>query len=230
MFPLGNYALHYNIDSEKFIYGLLTMATSQSKASLLSAQLDFEDVDGNALKAVDAELADLKFDLPSDPAPKAPADVRSAPKTQARATPAKPVLTHRKTQKKDNFALYAAIIALCSFVVIFSAIFYIKVIAKDETTPSYLALPKTVVNVDGQVIRLQVTIQVQNKNRDWLATNKKALSDIFPIVVAKINPEDLHSEEGFERVREMLRSELNQSLATDKIDSVLINELLMQNH
>jgi flagellar basal body-associated protein FliL len=56
------------------------------------------------------------------------------------------------------------------------------------------------------------------------------LSDIFPIVVAKINPEDLHSEEGFERVREMLRSELNQSLATDKIDSVLINELLMQNH
>jgi flagellar basal body-associated protein FliL len=104
------------------------------------------------------------------------------------------------------------------------------VIAKDETTPSYLALPKTVVNVDGQVIRLQVTIQVQNKNRDWLATNKKALSDIFPIVVAKINPEDLHSEDGFERVREMLRSELNQSLATDKIDSVLINELLMQNH
>lgn len=216
----------------------MIMATSQSKASLLSAQLDFEDVNGNALKAVDAELADLKFDLPPEAAPKAPADVRSgdvnkrtAPKTQPRvATPARPVLTHRKTQKKDNFALYAAIIALCSFVVIFSAIFYIKVIDKDETTPSYLALPKAVVNVDGQVIRLQVTIQVQNKNRDWLATNKKALSDIFPIVVAKIDPEDLHSEEGFERVREMLRSELNQSLATDKIDSVLINELLMQNH
>jgi hypothetical protein len=31
--------------------------------------------------------------------------------------------------------LYAAIIALCSFVVIFAGIFYIKVIAKDETTP-----------------------------------------------------------------------------------------------
>lgn len=215
----------------------MIMATSQSKASLLSAQLDFEDVDGKALKVVDAELADLKFDLPSDATPKAAADTREndvkrpSPKTQPRAAiPSRPALTHAKAYRKDNFAMYAAIVGLLSFLIIFAGIFYVKVIDKDETTPSYLALPKTVVNVDGQVIRLQVTIQVQNKNRDWLATNKKALSDIFPIVVAKIDPEDLHSEEGFERVREMLRTEMNQSLATDKIDSVLINELLMQNH
>jgi hypothetical protein len=90
MFPLGNYALHYNIGSEKFIYGFITMATNPSKASLLSAQLDFEDVDGKALKAVDAELADLKFDLPSDAAPKALLLMCACTENTARATPAKP--------------------------------------------------------------------------------------------------------------------------------------------
>jgi hypothetical protein len=65
-------ALQYRL--RKIHLRVYNMATSQSKASLLSAQLDFEDVDGKALKAVDAELADLKFDLPSDATPKAAAD------------------------------------------------------------------------------------------------------------------------------------------------------------
>ena len=73
-----------------------------------------------------------------------------------------------------------------------------------------------------------MTIQVSQKDKDWLNSHKKSLTELFPIVITKINPADLHSEQGFDRVREQLRQELNQGSGSDKIESVLINELLTQ--
>jgi len=89
-------------------------------------------------------------------------------------------------------------------------------------------MPQTVVNLQDEVVRIQVTLQVENQDRDWLGSHKRALSDLLPIALTKIDPDDLHSEQGLEHLREQLRKDLNQGMETDKIQSVLVNELLTQ--
>ena len=142
----------------------------------------------------------------------------------------KSTLSNKKkdSTKNDKFAFYAAVIALCGFLVVFAVIFYIRVIDDKGDTPSYLTLPEAVVNLDGQVMRIKVTVQVQRADREWLASHKADLIQLFPIVVTKINPDDLHTEQGFDQVRETLRSDLNHEMNTDKIQSILMDQLLTQ--
>ena len=131
-------------------------------------------------------------------------------------------------QKKDNFAFYAALVALAGFLMVFGVIFYVGAVRDSANTPSYLTLPEQVTNFDGQVVRIKVTVQVERKDRDWLADNKAKLIELFPIILTRIDPNDLHSEKGFESVREKLRTELNREMKTDKIQSVLMDQLLTQ--
>ncbi|MFZ6689237.1 flagellar basal body-associated FliL family protein [Undibacterium sp. SXout11W] len=241
------------------------MANDKSKASLLSAQLDFEDVGKPSGKSESLDFFDLDFDvdsrpdmleehLPSPPLPDqinpiiteqqfsvsgSAAQVASVkeqaipellkPKKSAFDTKSlKKTNNSKKKNGNDNFAFYAAIFALCGFFVVFVAIFYVKVIANESDTPTYLTLPETVVNIEENVIRIKVTIQVERKDRDWLNNNKMMLMQLLPIAVIKIDPDDLHSEEGFDLVREKLRVELNKEMKTDKIQSVLLDQLLMK--
>lgn len=242
-----------------FISGIL-MATDQSRASQLSAQLDFEDVSGGPNTADELDLSHLDFEL--DPAMtsleslvQAPLDYQDAdskdpwvdfPAASAPATPATPAYsppsakagqsaarprggkTSQKQEKNDRFTLYAAVIALLGLALIVGALFYFKVLGSDENRIAYLTLPETVTNLPGQTIRIQVTLQVEQKDKDWLNEHKKILGELFPIVIAKINPDDLHSEQGFQNVQTLLRKELNQGTESDKIQTVLINELLTQ--
>ncbi|MFZ4529259.1 MAG: flagellar basal body-associated FliL family protein [Undibacterium curvum] len=214
------------------------MARDKSRASLLSAQLDFEDIrnPGDPAPPLGDDLSHLQFDVDNDSKPaaakteKAPRILRSA-EDLAREKLRKERLDWERQKangQRDNFAFYAAIVALLSFLVIFGVVFYTK-FSNNENKPSYLALPQTVVNMDGQVIRMQVNIQVKNADRDWLAKNKQALTEMFPITMTTIEPDDLKTEEGLERIREQMRVDLNQRLATDKVQSVLLNELLTQN-
>jgi len=248
------------------IVQLVFMPNEKNKASLLSAQLDFERVDTPPVKSEALDFFDLDFDvdsrpdlletyLPSPPLPEnesktSSAEVISSNSNAGNANTAasssvvpellkpkklvtsvkKPNSTDKKNKdaKNDKFAFYAAIVALCGFLVVFAAIFYIRVIDNSGDTPSYLTLPETVANLDGQVIRIKITLQVEKKDRDWLASNKSTLMQVFPIVVTRINPDDLHTEQGFDLAREKLRNDFNQELKTDKIQSVLMDQLLTQ--
>ncbi|MBC3871537.1 flagellar basal body-associated FliL family protein [Undibacterium oligocarboniphilum] len=219
------------------------MAKDKTKSAILSSELDFENVDGSPIKDMDIDLSHLQFDLPSDKTD--PATFLSKPvaekppiRPQSAASPTKKTTilsAGKKTAGKnskisDRITLYAAVIALCGFLIIFGSIFYFKVLGSDETVPSYLVLPRAVIHPDGQVVRIQLTLQVESKDREWLGSNKKALSDILPIVLMNVDPEDLHSEKGFEHLREQLRQEFNQRMGTNKINAVLVNELLSQSH
>ncbi len=209
------------------------MANDKSKASLLSAQLDFEGVGKPSGKSESLDFFDLDFDvdsrndmlegyLPSPPLPdqtaqptpglQVPADVRAAQtapandqvipellKPKKSTSDTKNLKQANKGKKKganDNFAFYAAIVALCGFVVVFVAIFYVKVIASENDTPTYLTLPETVVNVEDNVIRIKVTIQVERKDRDWLNNNKVILMQLLPIVMIRIDPNDFTPRKG----------------------------------
>ncbi|MBC3864046.1 flagellar basal body-associated FliL family protein [Undibacterium jejuense] len=238
------------------------MPNEKNKASLLSAQLDFEGVASPPAKSEALDFFDLDIDanartdmleeylpsplLPDSPVaePQSSANTVRTPstvvkepvvpellkpqKSVSRSNSSNKSSKKKKEGKSDNFALYAAIVALCGFLAVFVAIFYVKVIADDGETPTYLTLPETVVNVDNNVVRIKITLQVEKKDRGWLNTNKVTLMQLLPIVMTKIDPNDLHSEEGFDLVREKLRVELNREMKTDKIQSVLLDQLLMK--
>ncbi|WPX41897.1 flagellar basal body-associated FliL family protein [Undibacterium sp. CCC3.4] len=227
------------------------MAIEKSKASLLSEKLDFEQVGELPQPAASQELdffdmdlskpAMLEAYLPSPPLapvpepvplpaallnpPPAPIKLLEPAVASKKNTP-KP----KKTAANDNFARYAAILTLCGLLLIFGSISYIRLTDGHETALAYLPMPQTVVTVDGQVIRMQLTLQVSNENKEWLFQNKAAFSQMTPVIMSKIDPDNLHTTEGFEIVREQLRTEFNLALHTDKIQSVLLDELLMQSN
>ncbi len=138
----------------------------------------------------------------------------------------------RKTvtvRKKDNFAQYAASVILLAFIGITVAIYtYVNRAPTNDIAISYAALPEAVVNIDGQVTRMQVTIQVDNEDLDWLQENKKNLNDIFQVAVSTTEPDALRTPEGFTTMQNNLKKRFNTELKTDKVQAVLLTELLLQ--
>ncbi|MDP1979630.1 flagellar basal body-associated protein FliL [Undibacterium sp.] len=212
------------------------MSKDRSRASLLIEQLDFEAIDGSEPKKPDPAL---DFDFDGDAAevvatppvkPNAPAGpARSTPPAPNRKTAALEKKSGKKSATSDRFGVYAALIVMLGFAILLAIFFYMRSVTANAAGLSYFELPQQVANLNGQVVRMQVTIQVRTEDKEWLFENKKVLSNVFQIEFAKIDPDDLHSEEGFDTVRAQLKSGLNQALKSDKIESVLINELLMQN-
>ncbi|MFZ6850135.1 flagellar basal body-associated FliL family protein [Undibacterium sp. RuRC25W] len=204
---------------------------SHTRSDLLEAFLPSSSLTGEESVVAEAESISVlkEAEIPLDVIA-APVTVSSAVVDHSGIAPreSNKVSTRKNGQKTDNFALYAALVALCGFVIVFGVIFHVGGIRDNTNTPSYLTLPEQVSNFEGQVIRIKVTVQVDRKDRDWLSDNKIKLMALFPIVLTRINPDDLHSEKGFDAVREKLRAELNQEMRTDKIQSVLMDELLTQ--
>lgn len=214
------------------------MSKDSSRASILSSKLDFESIDGSEPPKTDyvALNAELGIDATASSSVAKPSmNARSS--SPPAYSPQRPAL-ERKSSKKttskeelggDRFAVYAAIIVLFGFAILLAIFFYIRSVNSNAAGLSYYTLPQQVVNLNGQVIRMQVTVQVRSEDQEWLFENKKLLADIFQIEIGKVDPDDLHSEEGFDTVRAQFKSGLNQALKTDRIESVLINELLIQN-
>jgi len=73
-----------------------------------------------------------------------------------------------------------------------------------------------------------VTIQVDLDDQEWLEQNKKVIQQIFQIVVSRVNPLDLRTPEGFQAMQLELKDEINSQMKVDKVQAVLLTELMMQ--
>lgn len=203
------------------------MAENKVKQGITSSMLDFEEVNEFSFSPADFITAPEE----ATPLAETPAMARAV---ASAAPPPKPTPVARKPVKqaappKDNFARYAAIFALIGFAFLFAGVLYVKTTATEKLGQAYVILPKVVANVNGQVVRMQVTIQVEREDERWLLENQKVLKEIFQIEAASINAEDLHTEEGMAAIQERFKSAMNKSLRVDKIQSVLLTELLTQN-
>ncbi|MES2104069.1 MAG: flagellar basal body-associated FliL family protein [Pseudomonadota bacterium] len=228
----------------------------QSTAAPLSSKLQFEGVglDGKDFTGSGADSFD-DWDSLSSPVP-APSPLTQAPpeadkKETARRRPRRQFVTSppventqdafRRSQvqvrkpgasnfrRKDKFAQYAASLALLGMLLFAGGIYsYVQRDPANEAALSYSALPAAVINVDGQVARLQVTIQVDLDDQEWLEQNKKVIQQIFQIVVSRVNPLDLRTPEGFQAMQLELKDEINSQMKVDKVQAVLLTELMMQ--
>ena len=227
------------------------MPSEKTKPGLLTEKLDFEAVDSpqnhteydfaslfdDSLVSSDAtkEVTDASpSTVAASPTPditpiamnRGSGTAGAAPGIDDFAWPEKKKSKAATKEKNDYFGRYAALFALIGFIIVFLVIFYVR--SNNDAVASYIVLPQTVANINDQVIRIQVTIQVAPDDRGWLQDNKKLLTDLFQIEAANIDPDDLHSEEGFDKVRDSIRVALNKKMNTDKIESVLISQLLTQ--
>jgi hypothetical protein len=130
--------------------------------------------------------------------------------------------------KQDRFTLYAVIFVLLGLIIISTSIYVAKIGQRNSAGLSYIVLPESIVSIDGLVARVQATIQVSADDKDWLQENKAALSGSFNKEMASLDLEALRNPDGIASAQLELKQLLNRDLKTDKVEAVLMTELLVQ--
>ncbi|CAN5841494.1 hypothetical protein BH11PSE12_BH11PSE12_01580 [soil metagenome] len=208
------------------------MATDNPPKKLLSAGLDFEGLDS-------ISLDDLKVDSPISEVAEVPSasgleiaqpSLKKHPVPEAYSQRLAP--SRKKSlavvKSPDRFNLYVVLVVIVSMIVASFGIYLYTRTPRNAAGLSYVALPQIIINLDGQVARLQVTVQIDAEDTEWLSDNKKEINDIFNRAIVRMNPDELRSKEGFAAVQVALREQLNTDLRSEKIQAVLLTELLVQ--
>jgi flagellar basal body-associated protein FliL len=205
------------------------MSKPPSKPDLLTSKLDFENIDGT----VQAKKAD--FTTPQaalKPVPESQGENKkrqtavppSAKKMDAKLKSNKPAVP----EKKDRLTQTIAGLVLLGLLIVTALIYMYKDSSRNVSGLNYVELPQIIVNMDGNVARLKVSVQIDMEDADWLKQNKKALENSFQKTIAAMNPDDLRSAAGISETQLALKQQLNGDVRSEKIQAVLITELLVQ--
>jgi flagellar basal body-associated protein FliL len=204
------------------------MSKTSSKGDLLTSKLDFENIDGasSAKKADFTTQQSAAKEVPDPPLEKKKpiAAAQSFTKTDAKLKNTKPVVP----AKKDRLTQTIAGLVLLGLLIVSGLIYMYKDSTRNVTGLNYVALPQIIINLDGNVARLQVSVQIDMGDADWLKQNKKQVENIFQRRISAMNPDDLRAAVGIADTQESLKQELNTEMRTEKIQAVLITELLVQ--
>lgn len=213
----------------------------KSREKLLTSTLDFEGVEGmeSSQPSLDDPFITTPDSMPGNnrASSRASRSSRSSSVPRAAAPTAAPLKTVQKhvikankvKQNEDRFTIYATAIVLLTMIVITLSVYIFR--SRDENAAglTYIELSQTLLNEEGLIARMKVNIQVDTDDAKWLQENKKALNDRFPEAATKLDLESLRTPEGFNEAQEELKKGLNQTFQTDKIQAVLLTDLLVQN-
>ncbi|MES2050083.1 MAG: flagellar basal body-associated FliL family protein [Pseudomonadota bacterium] len=223
------------------------MSDDKPKNNLLSSELDFEGLDDMlASPRVSSQpdpLSDLVFETPKEFVRK-PEVPSPSPQVAKASPPVRKAIASAKTfepprmppkrkiapapVKQDRFTLYAIAVVIVALLTISFGVYYSRLQEGTTVSLKYIVLPEVIVNIDGLIARAQVTIQVDDADTDWLQANKKALSDSFANKFLTLNLEDLRTPQGMADAQIELKDLINHDLKTDKVEAVLITELVIQ--
>lgn len=223
----------------------------KTRNALLTSTLDFEGVDGGSLGELSAPGAPSAVDevdpliTSADTMPSRSRTSRTArgrtigdAARQTKAPVAPPVRPlpkrtqsiKQKKQSEDRFTIYAATFVLLALIGITFSVYKFREASNENSAGlSYVELNQTLVNEEGLIARMKVNVQVEAGDEKWLQENKKALNDHFAAAATKLDLGTLRTPEGFNAAQEELRAGLNKTFHTDKIQAVLLTDLLVQN-
>jgi flagellar basal body-associated protein FliL len=140
--------------------------------------------------------------------------------------------TNTKAEKKkatqDKFTIYATVLVLFVFGAMAFFIYQARRSSTVEVSPTYVELKQTIVNDSGVVARLSVTVQVTAGDEDWLKENQALLNAHFHKELSTTEVATLRTTEGKLELQEELKRKFNLLLKTDKVQAVMVTELLMQ--
>jgi flagellar basal body-associated protein FliL len=204
------------------------MSKPSSKGDLLTSKLDFENIDGAspAKKADFTTQQSAAKEVPDPPLEKKKpiAAAQSFTKTDAKLKNTKPVVA----VKKDRLTQTIAGLVLLGLLIVSGLIYMYKDSSRNVSGLNYVTLPQFIVNMDGNVARLQVSVQIDMEDAEWLKQHKKELENSFQRTIAAMNPDDLRSAKGIAETQLALKQQLNEDARSEKIQAVLITELLVQ--
>lgn len=133
-----------------------------------------------------------------------------------------------KSGTQDKFTLYAVVVVLLVFCGLAFFIYQARTNGRVEVAPTYVELKQTIVNDSGVVARLSVTVQVVAGDEGWLEKNQALLNANFHKELSTTDVNTLRSTEGKLELQEELKRKFNLLLKTDKVQAVMVTELLMQ--
>lgn len=200
------------------------MSNAKSKGELLTSTLDFESIDGLPATGQQGKVASPETAKPLDKPVKPKVNLPPPKKMEVPSRNRQAVLT----AKKDRLTLYIAGFVMAGMIVMSYAIYLYTKEPYNPSGLSYVALPQMIINMDGNVARLQVSVQIDMADADWLKQHKNEVDDIFRRTIAARDPDQLRTQEGFAEAQQALKEELNAEMASEKIQAVLLTELLIQ--
>jgi hypothetical protein len=179
-----------------------------------------------AAPAIASDSSAVKKTSTSSPKPKPTTKAAEPPtKSAAKAT----VKKVKAAQSEDRFTLYATTVVLITLIAITFSVYMFRDNNENAAGLSYIELTQNLINDEGLVVRMKVNIQVNSSDVDWLQLNKKGLNDVFSKEASTLDIGSLRTPEGFNAAQETMRKRLNTALKTDKIQAVLLTDLLLQN-
>lgn len=134
----------------------------------------------------------------------------------------------KKKVASDRFAIIAASVVLLFFAGVALYIYLSRVADRNISNSTYAELQQNIVNDQGMVARLSVSVQVSKDDDEWLAENKAALNEQFRKELTSLDLETLRTKEGLQELQDELTRKLNLVFKTDKIQAVMVTELLLQ--
>ncbi len=137
---------------------------------------------------------------------------------------------HDKSAKsgQDRFAIYAAFVV---FVIIGIAAFVLykhRMETLNTANLTYVELKQSIVNDQGAVARVAVTVQVNAEDEGWLKDNEASMNVLFRKELTVVDVNTLREKAGIVEFQDELKRKINFQHKTDKVQSVMFTELLLQ--
>lgn len=129
---------------------------------------------------------------------------------------------------QDRFAIYAAIIVFLILGIATYFIYQQRVSNRNAANLTYIELKQTIVNDQGAVARLAVSVQVNLGDEEWLKENEASMNVLFQKELTVFDVNILRDKEGVLEFQEELKRKINFQHKTDKVQSVMFTELLLQ--
>lgn len=137
---------------------------------------------------------------------------------------------HDKSAKsgQDRFAIYAAVIVFLILGIATYFVYQHRLANQNPADVTYIELKQSIVNDQGAVARLAVTVQVKLGDEDWLRENEASMNVLFRKELTVFDVNILRDKEGILEFQEELKRKINFQLKTDKVQNVMFTELLLQ--
>jgi flagellar basal body-associated protein FliL len=146
----------------------------------------------------------------------------------AKSIPQNAKTPSKKSEQKDKFGLYVILCVMLLLICYVSYYFYTHQSTRTDSTKDYLSLPEMVIAHDDQSVKLEITIQVDERDHDWLEKNQSAINEIYQVTVQKFDPNMFRSKDGCEEIQRQLRDTINKQMNVSKIKAVYFKNLLVQ--
>lgn len=128
----------------------------------------------------------------------------------------------------DKFTMYVTAFVLVVFCIAAFVIYQNRFSGRNAANLTYVELKQTIVNDQGVVARMAVTVQVNIGDEDWLKEHERAMNDMFKKEIATMDVDSLRSKDGFNEIQAELKRRFNLEFKTDKVQEVMVTDLLLQ--